>query len=253
MRILVTTALYCLYPGSQPSDAKRCSIIFSIPESRVGEGYNARLQQSAERAKAVYQAMFMRWPSVAFRLQRSSAHYEHLPLSHSSCERKARLAPSLRPRHAPGSSRRPWGLGRYAGGSGSGDSACLHSVPSPGQDGLLGTALGVRLCGRSTTSASRFRSATPSSLRWLSAPPSASKLSPFAFKPPPLPILAPSLEPALAPNAFPITPPLSDLALASPLRFALRVDITALCQLPLLRSPKASPFLPTPSAPNHRL
>jgi hypothetical protein len=68
----------------------------------------------------------------------------------------------------------------------------------------------------------------------------------YAFKPSPLPILALSLEPALAPNqAFPITAPLSDLALASPLRFALRVDIDILCQLPLLRSPKASPFLPT--------
>ena len=42
----------------------------------------------------------------------------------------------------------------------------------------------------------------------------------YAFKPSPLPIRALSPEPALAPNAFPITPPLSDLALASPLRLA---------------------------------
>jgi len=43
-------------------------------------------------------------------------------------------------------------------------------------------------------------------------------------------------------DACPIMSSLSDLALASPLRFALRVYITALCKLPLLRSPKASPL-----------
>ena len=45
----------------------------------------------------------------------------------------------------------------------------------------------------------------------------------YAFKSPPPLTLALSLEPHLAPNAFPITAPLSDLALASTLRFALRV------------------------------
>lgn len=39
-------------------------------------------------------------------------------------------------------------------------------------------------------------------------------------------------------DACPIMSSLSDLALASPPRFALRVYITALCKLPLLRSPK---------------
>ncbi len=152
----------------------------------------------------------------------SSAHYEHLPLSHSSCSRKARLTPSLRPRHAPGFGRRPWRLwvathGEAAQGFGM---PPLRSVTGPRRligVGSPGSPLrSLNLSGFKVPLCSTFK-------------PSLAQCSPicfkaslrYAFKPPPLPILAPGLEPALAPNqAFPITPPLSDLALASPLRLA---------------------------------
>ncbi len=152
----------------------------------------------------------------------SSAHYRHLPLSHSSCGGKARLAPSLRPRHAPGFGRRPrqdWVATQ--GGSGSG---VRHaSTPFRHRDK---TAYWGRLSGFASAVAQPLRLQGSAVLHLQasvgSVLPTCFKASlRYAFKPSPVPILALTLEPALAPNqAFPITPPLSDLALASPLRLA---------------------------------
>ena len=151
----------------------------------------------------------------------SSAYYGHPSLSHSSSGGKARLAPSLRPRHAPGFGRHPWEgwvatQGEAAQGIRHASTSFRHRDKTAYWGRLSGFASAVaqplRLQGFALLHLQAFvGSALPicfkASLR-------------YAFKPSPLPILAPSLEPALAPNAFPITTPLSDLALASPLRFA---------------------------------
>jgi len=158
----------------------------------------------------------MVWPPI------SSAHYRHLPLRSLVLLRKGKTRAFAKPRPAPGFGRRPWPgwvatQGEAAQGIRHASTPFRHRAKTAYWGRLSGFASAVaqplRLQGSALLHLQAFvGSVLPicfkASLR-------------YAFKPSPLPILALTLEPALAPNkAFPITTPLSDLALASPLRFA---------------------------------